>query len=84
MMHQHVCNRELLYFIIKLRKTIKCLEKHNLLIFLKLERIVAKQILIKHKRWKLGCYSWMLNHSEVLIEIGLRTCFHRGGCAYVL
>jgi hypothetical protein len=25
MMHQHVCNRELLYFIIKLRKVIKCL-----------------------------------------------------------
>jgi hypothetical protein len=36
---------------------IKCLEKHNLLIFLKRERIVAKQIFIKHKRWNLGCYS---------------------------
>jgi hypothetical protein len=56
MMHQHVCNSKLLYFVIKLRKMIKCLEKHNLLIFLKRERIVAKKILIKHKRWNLGCY----------------------------
>jgi hypothetical protein len=55
-MHQHVCNSKLLYFIIKLREMVKCLEKHNLLIFLKRERIVAKQILIKFKRWNLGCY----------------------------
>jgi hypothetical protein len=34
-MHRHVCNNKLLYFIIKLRKMVKCLEKHNLLIFLK-------------------------------------------------
>jgi hypothetical protein len=54
--HQHVCNRKFLYFIIKLTKLIEWLEKHNLLIFLKRERIVAKQILIKHKRWNLGCY----------------------------
>jgi hypothetical protein len=50
-MHRHVCNIKLLYFIVKLRKMVKCLEKHNLLIFLKRERIVAKQIFIKLKRW---------------------------------
>jgi hypothetical protein len=33
-MHRHVCNNKLLYFIIKLRKMVKCLEKQNLLIFL--------------------------------------------------
>jgi hypothetical protein len=63
-MHQHVCNSKLLYFIIKLRKMVKCLKKHNLLIFLRGERIVAKQILIKYKRWNLGCYNNVVNYSS--------------------
>jgi hypothetical protein len=43
-----------------IKKIIKCLEKHNLLIFLRRERIVAKQILIKLKKWNLGCYNGAL------------------------
>jgi hypothetical protein len=36
---------------------IKCLEANNILIFLKRNRNVAKQILIKIKKWNLGCYT---------------------------
>jgi hypothetical protein len=35
---------------------IKCLIEHNTLIFLRRERNVAKQVLIKIKQWNLGCY----------------------------
>jgi hypothetical protein len=49
---------------------IECLEKHDLLIFLKRERIVAKQILIKHKRWNLGCYSRPFRFAAVCTPSG--------------
>jgi hypothetical protein len=36
---------------------IKCLEKHNLLIFLKREQMLLSKILIKFKSGNLGCYT---------------------------
>jgi hypothetical protein len=50
-----------------IKKMIECLEKHNLLIFLKRKRIVTKQILMKHKRWNLGCYRFLC-HTHQLVH----------------